>query len=90
MLSIYSYLYSKHVTRFILVKYGRKQGTEAAIVAHDTREQEDAIRINRQYVNQWVKEYSYTEFKCIITDACEDPGATTDAHARMISYVRMY
>ena len=45
---------------------------EAAIVAHDTRKQEDAIRMNRQHVNQCVKEYSYTEFKCIIIDACED------------------
>ena len=60
---------------------------EAAIVAHDTRKQEDAIRMNQQHVNQCVKEYScsYTEFKCIIIDACED--VTTDAHARMASYV---
>ena len=58
---------------------------EAAIVAHDTRKQEDAIRMNRQHMNQCVKEYSYTEFKCIIIDACED--ATADAHARMTSYV---
>ena len=28
---------------------------EAAIVAHDTRKQEDAIRIKRQHVNQCVK-----------------------------------
>ena len=54
---------------------------EAAIVAHDTSKQEDAIRMNQQHVNQCVKEYSYshTEFKCIIIDACEH--ATTDAHA---------
>ena len=54
---------------------------EAAIVAHDTSKQEDAIRMNQQHVNQCVKEYSYsyTEFKCIIIDACED--VTTDAHA---------
>ena len=47
---------------------------EAAIVAHDTSKQEDAIRMNQQHVNQCVKEYSYsyTEFKCIIIDACED------------------
>ena len=59
---------------------------EAAIVAHDTRKQEDAIIMNQQHVNQCVKEYSYshTEFKCIII-ACED--VTTDAHARMASYV---
>ena len=42
---------------------------EAAIAAHDTRKQEDATRMNRQHVNQWMKEYSYTEFKCIIKDA---------------------
>ena len=78
-------IYSKHVARLNLVNYGWEQGMEAAIVAHDTRKQEDAIRMNRQhvYVNQWVKEYSYTKSKCIITDACED--ATTDAHARMTS-----
>ena len=45
---------------------------KAAIVAHGARQHEDAIRMNRQYVNQWVKEYSYTEFKCIIIDTCED------------------
>ena len=73
------------MTRLNLVKYDWVQGMEAAIVAHDTRKQEDAIRMNRQHVNQCVKEYSYTEFKCIIIDACED--ATTDAHARMTSYV---
>ena len=58
---------------------------KAAIVAQDPRKQEGAIRMNRQHVNQCVKEYSYTEFKCIIIDACED--ATTNAHARMTSYV---
>ena len=60
---------------------------EAAIIAHDTRKQEGAIRMNRQHVNQCVKKYSYTEFKCIIIDSCED--AITDAHARMTSYVYM-
>ena len=74
-----------HVTKLHLVKYGWAQGMEAAIVAHGTRKQEDAIKMNRQHVNQWVKKYSYTEFKCIIINACED--ATTYAHARMISYV---
>ena len=70
------------MTRFNLVKYGLEQGLqgmEAAIVAHDTSKQEDAMRMNRQHVNQCVKEHSYTEFKCIIIDACED--ATTNAHA---------
>ena len=35
---------------------------------------EDAIRMIRQHVhvNLCVKEYSYTEFKCIIIYACED------------------
>ena len=78
-------VYSKHVTRLNLVKYDWGQGTEAAIVAHDTRKQEDAIRMNRQHVNQCVKEYPYTEFKCIIIGACED--AITDAHARLILYI---
>ena len=60
---------------------------EAAIVAHDTSKQEDAIRMNQQHVNQCVKEYScsYTEFKCIIINVYED--AITDTHARMTSYV---
>ena len=77
----------QNVIRLKLVKYGWEQGMEAAIVAHDTSKQEDAIRMNQQHVNQCVKEYScsYTEFKCIIIDACED--VTTDAHARMASYV---
>ena len=77
----------KHVTRLNLVKYGWEQGMEAAIAAHDTTKQEDAIRMNQQHVNQCVKEYSYshTEFKCIIIDACED--VTTDAYARIASYV---
>ena len=78
-------VHSKHVTRLNLVKYDWEQETEAAINAHDTRKQEGAIRMNRQHVNQCVKEYSLIEFKCIIIDACED--ATTDAHARMTSYV---
>ena len=54
---------------------------EAAIVADDIRKQEGAIRMNRQHVNQCVKEYSHTEFKCIIIDACED--LITDAHVYM-------
>jgi len=57
-------VYSKHVTRLNLVKYGLEQGMEGAIVAHDTGEQEDAIRTNRQHVNHHcVEEYSHAEFK---------------------------
>ena len=73
-------VYSKHVTRLNLVKCGWEQGTEAAIAAHDTRKQEGAIRMVRQHVNQWAKEYLHTEFKCIITDARED-------HSRSQMYV---
>ena len=43
-------VYSKHVTRLNLVKYGWEQGTEAAIVAHDTTKQEDAVKMNQQHM----------------------------------------
>ena len=79
------------MARLNLAKHGWQQGMEAAIVAHDTRKQGGAIRMKRQHVHICgsmregsVKEYSYTEFKCVIIDACED--ATIDAHARMIPY----
>ena len=49
-------VYSKHVTRLNLVKYGSEEGMEAAIVAHDTSKQEDAIRMNQQHVNRCVKD----------------------------------
>ena len=67
------------LTGLNVIKYDGSKAWEAAIVAHDTRNQRDPIRINRQHVIQCGKEYSYAEFKCIIMDACED--ATTDAHA---------
>ena len=82
---VYSMHVTMHVTTLNLIKYGWEQGMEAAINAHDTRKQEGAIRMNRQHVNQCVKEHLYTEFKCTFIDAYED--ATTDAHARMTSYV---
>ena len=44
-------IYSKHVTRLNLVKYGWQQGMKAIIAVHDTRKQEDAIRMNRQHVH---------------------------------------
>ena len=40
-------VYSKHVTRLNLVKYGWEQGMQATIVAHNTSKQEDAIRMNQ-------------------------------------------
>ena len=46
-----AWVYSKHVTRLNLVKYGWQQGMEAAIVAPDARKQEGAIRMNRQHVH---------------------------------------
>ena len=85
-------VYSKHVTRLNLVKHGWEQGMEAAIVAHDIRKQEDGRHHDQNgpttcesVRDRDVKGYSYTEFKCIIIDVCED--VTTDAHARMASYV---
>ena len=63
-----------HIKPNMCTIYTIKIGMRAVLSARDVH----AFTPNMEY------SYSYTEFKCIIIDACED--VTTDAHARMASY----